>query len=55
MTIEKNGIIYWVKENSKSWTLSKTIGSVPITYKISKTDCPTLENLKQFVVENTAF
>lgn len=55
MTIEKNGIVYLVKENFKSWTLFRTIGSVPITYKVSKTDCPTLETLKEFVAENSVF
>lgn len=55
MTIEKNGIVYLVKENFKSWTLSKAIGKVSISYNISKTDCPTLEALKAYVAENSVF
>lgn len=55
MTIEKNGAIYFVKENLKSWTLSKTIGSVPISYNVSKIDCPDFDALKQFVAENSVF
>jgi hypothetical protein len=55
MTIEKNGKNYFVKENTKSWTLSITIGCVPVSYNISKADCPTLESLKAFVAENTLF
>lgn len=55
MTIEKNGIVYLVKGNLKSWTLSKTIGSVSISYNVSKIDCPDFETLKQFVAENSVF
>lgn len=55
MTIEKNDVIYSVKENFKSWTLSKTIGRVSVAYNVSKTDCPDFEVLKAFVIENSAF
>lgn len=55
MAIEKNGIVYLVKENFKSWTLSKTIGRVSVSYNVSKTDCPDFEALKAYVSENTVF
>lgn len=55
MTIEKNGIVYFVKENLKSWTLSKKIGSVSVSYNVSKTDFPDFEALKAYVAENSVF
>lgn len=55
MTIEKNNTTYIVTENTKTWTLTKMLGSVPVTYKVSKADCSTWEDLKTFVAENTAF
>lgn len=55
MTIEKNGVIYFVKENFKSWTLSKTFERVSVSHNVSKTDCPDFEALKTFVAENSAF
>ncbi len=55
MTIEKNGAVYSVKENFKSWTLLKAMGRVSVSYNISKTDCPTLDALKAHVAENSVF
>lgn len=54
MIIEKNGVLYEVSENAKAWTLSTKVGSVPVKYTVSKTDCPTLEALKGFVAESSA-
>ncbi len=51
MVIEKNGIVYSVKENEKSWTLSASIGGVSISYKVSKNDCPDFDSLKIFMME----
>lgn len=55
MTIEKNGKTYIVKENAKSWTLSINVGSIPVSYNVKKTDCPTFDALKEFVAESGAF
>lgn len=55
MIIEKNDKLYNVTEYTKSWTLSINIGGVPVNYKVSKTDCPTWDELKVFVEENSIF
>ena len=55
MKIKKNGSIYRVKENERSWTLSLEIGALVSTYNVSKEDCPTFESLEKFVAENSAF
>lgn len=55
MKIEKNGNIYRVKENERSWALSLEIGAVASTYNVTKEDCPTFESLEKFVAENSAF
>ena len=54
MKIEKNGVIYSVKENENTWTLSADLGSVSVFYKISKNDCPDFDSLKTFVTEYDA-
>ena len=55
MNIEKNGCIYNVKENKASWALSAKSGSVEVSYNVTKADCPTLDELEKFVLENSAF
>lgn len=54
MKIEKNGVVYSVKENEKSWTLSADLGGVSVSYKVSKDDCPDFDSLKVFVMEYDA-
>lgn len=54
MIIEKNGLIYNVKETASAWMLEMTIDDVNVTYKVSKTDFPTFETLKKFVAESDA-
>lgn len=55
MTIEKNGKIYKVTEQSKTWTVSTDKNNVTVSAKITKTDCPTFDDLKMFVAENDLF
>lgn len=55
MTIEKNGKVYTVRENAKSWTVTKAAERVTINANVSKADCPTFESLKAFVAENDIF
>ncbi len=52
MIIEKNGVIYSVKDTASAWVLEMAIDGVDINYKVSKADCPTFEALKEFVAEN---
>ena len=54
MIIEKNGIIYRVKETASAWVLEMATDGVDVTYTVSKVDCPTFEALKEFVTENDA-
>jgi hypothetical protein len=55
MTIEKNGKIYKVTEQSKTWTVSTDKNNVTVSAKITKADCPTFDDLKMFVAENDLF
>ena len=52
MIIEKNGLIYNVKETATEWMLELSLSGVDVTYKVLKADCPTLEALKEFVANN---
>lgn len=55
MNIEKDGKIYTVRENQKSWTVTLTDGRVTISAKVQKADCPTFDDLKAFIAENNLF
>jgi hypothetical protein len=48
MKIEKNGCVYDVTEKKSVWELTSNTGKVSVAYQVSKTDCPTLEDLKEF-------
>lgn len=52
MGIEKNGTTYEVKETAAKWTLKALGGKVSLAYEVSKKDCKTLEELKQYVTGN---
>ena len=54
MIIEKNGVIYCVKETAFAWVLEMSMGGVDVTYTVSKVDCQTFEALKEFVAESDA-
>ena len=51
MKIEKNGIIYTVKEYPSAWTLKAAINGVDVSYNVSKVDCPTFEELTAFIIK----
>ena len=56
MTIKENGKTYKVTENAKSWTVSILSDcNVTATAKISKSDCPTFDDVKAFIAENDLF
>lgn len=52
MIIEKNGVIYSVKDTASAWVLKMIIDGVDVTYNAPKTDFPTFEALKEFVANN---
>lgn len=54
MIIEKNGVIYRVKDTASAWVLEMAIDGVDVAYTITKADCPTFEALKEFVNESDA-
>lgn len=54
MIIEKNGAIYYVSETAFAWSLKMAVDCVGVTYNVSKADCSTFEELKQFVSESDA-
>jgi hypothetical protein len=56
MKIEKDGKIFNVTEQAKSWTVSLVdSGNFDASAKITKADCPTFEDLKAFIAENDLF
>ena len=55
MTVEKNGKSYEVTETATKWTLKAGTGKVALSYEVSKDDCATLEELRQYVADNELF
>lgn len=55
MEIEKNGQIYVVTETEKGWVLKLELSGVSAAIQVSKVDCPTFEELRQFVFESATF
>lgn len=55
MTIEKNGKSYAVVETQKKWTLKAGEGKVALSIEVSKDDCRTADELRQYVAENDLF
>ena len=55
MNIVKNNDNYSVSETVTTWTVKNKIGNVEVVYKIKKSDCPTFEKLKKYVLENDLF
>lgn len=53
--IKKDDKNYEVTESKSQWTVRLSNGKVKVEYQISKKDCPTLEDLKEFIEQNDAF
>lgn len=54
MTIEKNGRTYSVAEHETKWILKTEEGGVTLKYDISKKDCGSAEELKEYVASSDA-
>ena len=52
MTVEKNGVTYTVKETATMWTLAASRGNVDISFHVKKKDCPTIEELREFIANS---
>lgn len=55
MTIIKDDRQYNVAETTTKWVIKVLEGKVSLKYEISKKDCPTFEDLQNFVNENNLF
>lgn len=55
MTIIKDERQYNVTETTTKWVIKVLEGKVSLKYEISKQDCPTFEDLQNFVSENKLF
>ena len=53
--IKKGDKNYEVTENKSQWTVHLSYGNLKVAYKISKKDCPTIEELKEFIEQNDVF
>ena len=55
MEIKKEDKIFSVRENKRSWTVTRKVGKTTLSYSVPKECCPTFESLEAFVNEQTLF
>lgn len=55
MTITKGEKTFSVKENKKSWTVSRNVSGVALSVNVPKELCPNFESLTQYVQSNDLF
>ncbi len=55
MTITKGEKTFSVKENKKSWTVSRNVSGVALSVNVPKELCRDFESLAQYVRENDLF
>ena len=53
--IKKGNKNFEISESQNQWTVRLSDGNLNVEYKISKKDCPTFEDLKEFIEQNNAF
>ncbi len=55
MTITKGEKTFSVKENKKSWTVSRNVSGVALSINVPKELCQNFESLVQYVQANDLF
>ncbi len=55
MKVEKNGKIYCISEQVKSWVVACRQGAVETEYKVDKAICPTLDELVAYIKSEKLF
>lgn len=55
MAIEKNGKVYSVRENMKSWTVSTILYGVSVRYIVPKSNAQPFDEFKSFVAKTDLF
>ncbi len=53
--IEKNGMVYTVDETLKYWALTTRYCKCNFTFNVPKSECQSIEQLRQYVKENFMF
>ena len=55
MIIEKNGVVYTVREYKNIWKLTRQNGGLIVDYSVNKNLCATFEDLKAYVLKENVF
>lgn len=53
--IEKNGMVYTVDETLKYWALTTRYCKCNFTFNVPKSECQSIEQLRQYVKDNFMF
>lgn len=55
MIIEKNGTAYTVTDQGTFWKIESISGKLTVRYKISKSDCATIDDVCKYIHETDLF
>lgn len=55
MNIEINGKNYTVRETDAKWVIKVEMGKLTTSYEVSKKDCATPDELRQFLTDKDIF
>ncbi len=55
MEIIKNGKTFRIEEKSDKWSIKRDADGVKVSYEISKKNCGSLEEVKEYISNNDVF
>ena len=55
MRIEKNEKTYEITEHTHHWSVVWSAGALSATFRVDKELCPTADDLRTYITENTMF
>jgi len=55
MRITKGKMVYTIAEHMNGWIISYTSGKLVVEFKISKTECATFSELKNYILTSDEF
>lgn len=55
MNVEKNGTVYTITDQGTFWKIESVSGKLAVCYKLPKSDCATIDDVRAFIHENDLF
>lgn len=55
MTVQKGEMQYRIEEQETGWKVEAVNGKLTVCYKLTKEDCPTIEDVRRFILQDDTF